>query len=53
MAVDAHLGHESWVGNVTIPQSAQRLPMSCGSSLGQVNTPSATGTCTGTPIFGQ
>ena len=45
MAVDAQRGHESWVGNVMIPHSVQRLPISCGSSAGQVKTPSATGTC--------
>ena len=27
-----------------MPHAAQRLPISCGSSLGHVNTPSATGT---------
>jgi hypothetical protein len=44
MSVDAQRGHESWVGNVTIPHAAQRLPINWGSSLGHVNRPSATGT---------
>jgi hypothetical protein len=45
MSVDAQRGHESCAGNVTIPHWPQRLPSSCGSSLGQVKRPSATGTC--------
>ena len=44
MSVDAHRGHEPCAGKVTIPQAVQRLAMSCGSSLGHVNSPSATGT---------
>ncbi len=44
IAVDAQRGHESWAGNVTMPQSVQRLPINCGSSLGNVKIRSATGT---------
>ena len=43
-SVDAQRGHESCAGNVTMPHAVHRLPISCGSSLGQVKRPSATGT---------
>src|SRR4029077_6629888 len=42
ISVDAQRGHESWAGNVTIPHAAQRLPISRGSSEGNVKRPSAT-----------
>ena len=37
-------GSESWAGNVTIPQSPQRLPINWGSPA-EVKRPSAIGTC--------
>jgi hypothetical protein len=39
-------GHESCSGKVTTPHAAHRLPIKCGSSSGQVNSPSATGRAT-------
>ena len=42
--VDAQRGHESCAGNVTIPQSVQRVPTSCGSPSSPAKRPSATGT---------
>jgi hypothetical protein len=44
MLVDAQRGHESCDGKVTIPHVAQRAPISCGASEGQVKMRSATGT---------
>lgn len=40
-----HREHPRWAGKSYVPHESQRLPMSRGSSDGQVNTPSATGTC--------
>ena len=44
MVVVLQRGQRDCTGKVTAPQSSQRLPMSCGSSDGQVNT-SAMGFC--------
>src|SRR6185503_17633159 len=44
MSVDAQRGQESCDGNVTISHAPQRLPISRGSSEGQVNRRSAIGT---------
>ena len=43
MSVDAQRGQEFCDGKVTIPHAPQRLPISWGSSEGQVKRPSATG----------
>ena len=44
MVVVLHRGQRDCTGKVTAPQSSQRLPMSWGSSDGQVKT-SAMGFC--------
>ena len=44
MLVVLQRGQRDCTGKVTVPQSSQRLPMSWGSSDGQVNT-SARGFC--------
>src|SRR5437870_12465766 len=44
ISVEPHRGHDSWRGKVTMAHAAHRLPISCGSSAGQVKMPSAIGT---------
>src|SRR3954463_15659566 len=45
ISVEAHRGQDCCAGNVTMPHTVHLLPTSCGSSDGQVKTPSAIGTC--------
>ena len=44
-SVPPHRWQGGPAGNATSPQAAHRAPISRGSSEGQVNRPSATGTC--------
>src|SRR6266566_3030551 len=45
MVSPAHPGQSAWAGNVITPHREHLLPMSWGSSAGQVNSPGSTGTC--------
>jgi len=45
MSAPLHLGQCRWTGKVVAPQVAQVLPMSCGSSSGQVEISGARARC--------
>src|SRR6476646_7621411 len=49
---EVHRGHESWRGNVTVPQSSQTDPISSGSWAVPPISPSATGTKSRWPSIG-